>query len=416
MKRHQILLFGIVLLWMSGAVWGQIGQLETENDFSPERISLTFNAAQEGAAASGLFDAYGVRIRGLGGGRPTVRGALIGGQPFGFLSNEAGVGEGVTSELVIDFREPVRQVGFLLKNGSPGTMARFTFRNVRGENIGVIQTPVEDDFGPFVGFEAPSGQSFSRIVLNYGDSPNPEEFAQLLFTYVTRSPFTIYFPQIADGALPGGGSLRTNILLANLSNTTATGQLLLFGDDGQPLELTLDGESGSVFNFAIPANSVQPYSTSGASSTPVQGYACVNSDVPVGGVAIFQAVDAQGAPVTEAGVESTSGRSLLTAAVARRMEGLLDSGVAVANVGDQPASGIMQLLDANGNVVSTNADFLQLGPNEHTAGFLPQFFEGLSPDFTGTLLIFSNQPLAVTVLRTANEIVLSSLPVASTER
>ncbi len=358
-----------------------------------------------------------MRIQGIGGGTPTIRGDLIGGQAFGLVSNESEPADGITSQLVIDFARPVRQVGFLLRHESPNpTTVNFLFRNLRGTNLGVLQTQIEQGIGPFAGFEAPQGEVFSKVLISYGDSPSPEQFLNLLFTYADRPTYQVYVPQVGDGALPGGGGLRTNILIANLTSTTASGQLLLFGDDGQPLELDLSGTTASEFELNLPARSLQVFETSAASSPPVQGYACVETDHPVSATGIFQILNASGRPLSEAGVEATEARHQAVATVIREAGVSLNSGIAVANASDQPANGVVQLLDSNGTLVASNSDFAQLGPRAHAAGFLPQLFPGVAADFEGTLLIFSDQPLAVVVLRTVQGLVQSSLPVGGLGR
>ncbi len=415
MRRARALIISGALILLTQLGFGQITQLENETDFDPDRVLLTFNPALEGADASNIVAGYGVRLEGIGGGTPTVRGDLIGGQPFGLISNDAPAGQGITSELVINFRYPVRQVGFLLTNGTPGLQARFTFRNVRGENIGTRIVPADESTGPFAGFEAPPGESFSRIVLSYGDSPNAEQFFELIFTYSNRPLFTTYLAQVADGALPNGG-LRTDILIANLSNTTANGSLAIIGDNGDPVEVTLNGTAASSFNLAIPPQGLRRFTSSGTSQPPVQGYARIQTDVPVDGLAIFQILNAAGNPTSEAGVGSSTAFSESVAAVVRQVQGTIDSGLAVANVGDETATVTAQLLAPTGAVVATNNTFFSIPAHTHTATFLPTLFPTVPADFQGTLVLSSSQPLTVTVLRTASGLVLSSLPVGSLQR
>ncbi len=417
MKSIRVSVLGVLFaLGMIGTAWGQpIVQL-TEEQFSPDRVSLNFNSFREGAMASDLFDGYGFSITGIGGGTPTLLGDLVAGQPFRFVSNEAEPAAGLNTQLILDFRRPVRQVGFLLRHGGTATVdVRFMFRNPEGQNIGVLTGQVDPGIGPFAGFEAPQGETFSQILISYGDSPSPEQIFNLLFTYEARPTFRSYVAQIGDGALGGGGGLRTNILVANLTDTTATGQLLLFGDDGQPLELSLNGQTGSEFDLTVPPNSVRAFRTGADSTPPVAGYASVVTNVPTSGVGIFQIVNADGSIVSEAGVESTAARHRVLSTVTRDGAIGLDSGVAVANVGERAATAVAQLLDTNGDTVANNTNFFALGPGEHRAAFLGDIFPGLPADFEGTLLIISDTPLAVVALRTVQGLVQSSLPSASLE-
>ncbi len=417
MKSSRVFVITICAMLMGGAAFGQrVVQLQDESEFDGDRISLTFTQFQEGALARDLLTAYGVRIEAIGGGTPTIGRDLVVGQAAGFVSNQAEPAEGLNTQLIFDFQYPVRQFGLLLRHAGTSTIdARMQFHNLRGDNIATFQFPVEPGIGPLAAFEATQDEAFSRVVLNYGVSPFPEQFFQILLTYQERPVFTSYVAQVGDGALPGGGGLRTNIYIANLSNTIATGQLLLFGDDGSPLELTLGGETASAFDLNLLARSVAVFPSSGTSSPPVQGYACVESDQPLSVTGIFQILNAEGRPTSEAGVEGTRARHQVLSTVVREQGVGLDSGIAAANPSDQTANAQALLLDRNGGVVDTNNEFLQLGPGEHTAGFLPQIFPGVSADFEGTLLIVSDQALAVVVLRTGQGLVLSSLPSGSLE-
>lgn len=402
-----------VLAVSTGAA--QITQLDNENAFSEDRVLLTFDSALQGAAAEDLFAAYGIRIQGIGGGAPVIGGDLVGGIPFGFLNNAAQPGDGITSELVFDFRYPVRQVGFLLRNGGPGVEARFTLRNVRGENIGVRLFSLDNNPAPFAGFEAPAGESFSRVLLSYGQSANAEQVFELVLTYAERPTFATYLAQVADAALPTGG-LRSDILIANLSNTTATGSLALLDDAGDPLNLTLNGQAGSNFPLSIPPFGLRRFVSAGIAQPPLQGSARIETNVPVSATAVFQILNATGNPVSEAGVGAADAVHRSVAAVVRRVQGTIDSGIAVTNAGDQMATASAQLFDGAGALQDTNTDFLRLAPGQHRAAFLPDIFPTVAPDFSGTMVISSNQPLAVTVLRTALGLVISSLPVGTLEQ
>ncbi len=55
MKSTRIFIFTVCLVLAAGAAMGQIVQLNSEGEFSPQRISLDFNSLQEGARATDLF-------------------------------------------------------------------------------------------------------------------------------------------------------------------------------------------------------------------------------------------------------------------------------------------------------------------------------------------------------------------------
>lgn len=413
--RMMTVLFGIHLL-MGASSMGQIEVLDNRSEFSSDRVVLSFASLQAGAVANEVFTAYGVRFDAVGGGVPTIGFDAPAGQAVFFLSNQSDPMDAATSQLIVSFSRPVREVGFLLRHEGPDSATfSFTFYNPLGDNLGSFQDQIEPGAAPFVGFRTPQEEEFSRVVVSYGESPGPEQLVELVLTYVEPPTFDTFVSQVADGVLPGGG-LRTGILIANLANTTNRGRLALFGDDGNPLQLELNGAVGSEFDLNLTARAVQIFETAGGSNPPVQGYAVIETDLPASATGIFQILNSGGDPISEAGVEATTARRLQVATVIRQAGISLDSGIAVANVTDQPASALVQLLDANGSVVASNGNFASLGPRQHAAGFLPVLFPGVSPDFRGTILISSDQPLAVAVLRTVSGIVLSSLPVGSVGR
>lgn len=64
-------------------------------------------------------------------------------------------------------------------------------------------------------------------------------------------PGAILLPHFA-----AGGGWATEIVIANVGGTEATGRVDLFARDGLPLTAVLNGKSGSTFRFTIPAGGV----------------------------------------------------------------------------------------------------------------------------------------------------------------
>jgi hypothetical protein len=326
-------------------------------------------------------------------------------------SQEAGSG------LIFNFRDPVQKVAFSLR-GAADVTAVMTAFDPSGSSLGSIQqTGLDPEESVFAGFETDHPQGVAKVVLDYQGSDETERVENLFFTYSERPRFSTYLAQIADGKV-GANALKTTIVIANLANTTANAEIRIFGDDGSPLELELEG-GGEISSKVV---QVEPFAstrfvTSGNTSPPIQGYVCIESDVPMAGTAIFQFVDASGVPLSEAGVGGSTASYNLVGAVSKEVARSFDSGVAVINLGDEPAAGVIELVSSAGSIEARNTEFLELGPGEHAAGFLDQLFPLLfGRDFGGSLLIRSEQPLVVVILRTAKGIVLSSLPVGTTQR
>ena len=236
-----------------------------------------------------------------------------------------------------------------------------------------------------------------------------------MIDYTSRSTFSTYLAQIADGPLPSG-ALQTTIIVSNLTNTTARGELRLLDNGGLPLSFEMNGLPGSTFDLVIPPFSSQSFTSGGNTVPPTPGYACIESSVPVDGAAIFRVLDAQGNVTSEAGVGATMGRMTLVGVVQKFISGDFNSGIAVVNISDKNIQGTIALYDQPGTLVDTNTDDLNLGPGEHVAKFLNQLFDGLG-DFEGTVVVTADQPLVAVVLRTiAGGLVISSLPVGSTQQ
>ncbi len=105
------------------------------------------------------------------------------------------------------------------------------------------------------------------------------------------------------------------------------------------------------------------------------------------------------------------GKFFASAVVQRFVDGDFNSGVAVVNTSTtQEASLSIQLYDEQlGTLIDSTR--LPLAPGEHVARFLIELFpQFLSEYFSGTLIIFSDQPVALVTLRTRGGLVLSSLP------
>jgi hypothetical protein len=284
-----------------------------------------------------------------------------------------------------------------------------------GQDLGQVnQTGLESP--AFLGVETSSNRGIAKLLLSYGNTETAERIDFLLLEYRARPQFETYLAQVGDGP-PGAGSLQTTIVVSNLTNSTAIGELAFFDEQGQPMQLLVNGTMGSAFDFSIESFSGRSFATS-ATSQPVKvGWAKISSNVPVGGTAVFGILGGDGSVETEAGVGTSEGSSYSIGAVQKSLEGNFDSGIAVVNISDQVATARIDALDQNGDLVAVNSQLLgDLQPGEHVARFLSQIFEDLADqDFDGTIRITGNAPLAAVILRTAKGKVLSSLPVGSTE-
>ena len=237
------------------------------------------------------------------------------------------------------------------------------------------------------------------------------------FAYQTRPDFASVIAQIGDAFL-GIGALKTIIVVTNLTDSTAEGQVALFSQDGSEMDLELAGADGTApatddvlaNSFSIPPRGSTIVSTPGTSDPFVQGYAIVAASVPVQSTAVFQLLDGGGVPSLEAGIAGTQETIFQSATVVRAQLGSVDTGVALANTGDTTASVDLQLVDTRNEVFGFA--HIDMEPGTHTAGFVPDLFPGAPTDFAGSILIKSDVPVAATVIRTLSELVSASLQVA----
>jgi hypothetical protein len=319
------------------------------------------------------------------------------------------------ASVVVNFGYPVKEAAFVLR-AEPEVAGTLTAFDSLGNNLGSIPfSGLDPNFGEFTGFSTANTNGVSKVIVDYGSSSRPEEIVAMYVVGSTQRSFTTYLAQVADGKV-GVRALRTTVVIANLSNTTAAGEYRIIGDDGTPLEFELaDGKKTSGEDFVLDGFSSLKWATTGTTTTPVQGYVVIESDSPVTGTAIFQLVDADGLPLSEAGVGGATARNLLIGAVSKLKDQSFDSGVAVANPNDTSSSGVIELVSQSGEIDASNNTFLQMDPGEHKAAFLPTLFPGVE-NFEGTLVIRSPQRLAVVILRTRQGLVLSSLPLGSTQK
>lgn len=425
-SRYWIALIFVFILGLSPLV-AAVNRLDSLADFSPSRLVFDFTGLSEGTASGDIFRAWGVSFESADGDPTPLVFDLVAGQPLSALSNSNdGSSEG--QPLVINLSRAVRQIGFTLRNGGGGTSADVRAYDNQGNLLGSVHLDnVNATFGPFLGLETSNADELiSKVVIDYGDSPRAEQIIDLALTFSEPPFFTTYLAHIGDGAF-SGNFFQTSIIVTNLSNTTAQGEVRLMGDDGSPLDLALiDEDSGEMISpqgegfvpvFPVPGFSSKVFTTAGDDvSPPVAGYAEIRSSRPIAATAVFRAVVSGEA--FEAGVAGGPPAHRILAAVTR-MQGF-DSGIAVANPNGEAVSATIRLLNAGGSTLSENSDFLDLAAGEHKAAFLPDIFPDLDfdqlPELQGSILINSELPLIVTVLRTTQGgLVSSSLPVGTPE-
>ena len=168
-------------------------------------------------------------------------------------------------------------------------------------------------------------------------------------------------------------------------------------------------------SFSVPDRGGQSNASSGTGETLRVGYGRIRADAgssTPSGIAIFQFRDSDGVLISEAGVPAAV--PVLEGRIFAEVNGPINTGLAIANPNDVPATVRFYFTDSHG-VNSGNGSF-ELGAQQQTAKFLDQApFKG-GPSVLGTLTFTSSVPVAVVALRgftnEVGEFLMTTLPVA----
>ncbi|MFZ0429741.1 MAG: hypothetical protein WAO20_16615 [Acidobacteriota bacterium] len=414
MLRKFILVSMLLLLTFTVPLAAQLTDVSGHAGFSAESAKFEFSGLAENSDASRALARWGITFESGADGTARVVGVVALGFTDNRIRNVPPSGTSANRPLILDFQQPVSKVGFLAGNGGAGTEVSITAFDPAGESVGAVQhTGLAEPTVIEVSTSHAAG--IAKLLISYGAAAEAEEIDDLQVQFVDRPQFETYLAQVANGPIPSVGILRTTLVVANLSNSTAQGEIEFFDDDGDPLQFQIGDTVASSFDLSIAAVSSVTLVTGG--SNLAVGYARIRSNVPVEGTGIFRVLTDTGAVVAEAGVGSAAGTYTSLGAVQKVVAGGFDSGIAVVNVSSQASTARAELYDESGHLVATNPDVASIGPGEHRAAFLSQIFPQVAgSSFSGTIRLSSDVPMAVVILRAANGLVRSSLPVGSLER
>jgi hypothetical protein len=218
--------------------------------------------------------------------------------------------------------------------------------------------------------------------------------------------FTSLFPQIADGTSAGGG-WRTTVVLANRSTVPATALISFFNDNGTPLNVGIGGQQQSQVSITVPALGVAQIQTDGT-GTLAAGWAMVQSDQNLSGIALFGFSDSSGKLIDEVGAPATVPLRAMSAFVQAGPG--VSTGVALANPNAVSSDVTLILRDANSNEIARTS--LTIPANGHLAKYVvgELFPFAQRATLQGKLEIVSTQSLVALTLR-QRESIFTSLPV-----
>jgi hypothetical protein len=209
------------------------------------------------------------------------------------------------------------------------------------------------------------------------------------------------FPHFADGA-----GWTSQVILVNPGDTALTGTLQFMNQSGAAAPLSVNGQQGSSFSYALPPRTIRKFVTSGVPVVNVSGSVRL---LPAGsgpaphGLVVFSYRNG-GVTVSEAGVAMIPGgrafRLFAEAAGKPEASGFVQTGIAVANTSPAAVTVSLELFSLDGSPSGLTGT-ISVPPDGQTAAFLHQIpgFTSLVAPFRGTLRVSGNATIAVSGIR-----------------
>jgi hypothetical protein len=288
-------------------------------------------------------------------------------------------------------------VGFLaeVQNGS-WTMLERSDQQPSGEIVPGVGTPACCG--------SPNFDQQNRFLTGTGGS-NPFFIGALLLRQLPTPSYSLSFPQIADGTGAGGG-WQTTFYLANRSNSQTTATVTFYDDTGTPMSVSIGGQQTTQITISLPPLATTELKTDGTGVLKT-GWATLQADQSIAGLALFTFLDDSGGFVDEVGSPATIAlRS--TSAFAQTSPGI-STGVAIANPNSSPADVTLIATDLNlQEMASTTITLPAMG---HIARYITELFpQAALRTFDGKIEVISAWPLATLALR-QRESVFTTYPV-----
>lgn len=406
----------------------------TSDAFGADSVSLDFSKATllsfiqgsgERPEATDLLADWGIGLAGSQGVNPKVTWWTPKPPPnvlphYDFIAELAADNDEKDPILVLNSVHPLTRIGLNLANDSEGDSGgrlpvTFTAQDAAGAELGRIETTIPRG-SSFVVLEDSSQMPFSRVTVDYGDG-EPEKLLGVQMDFVDRPVFKTYLAHIGDGKLPNGESLRSSIVITNLSTSTAEGSLEFFDDEGEPLDMYTDpGIWQNRIDFAIPGRSSANWTTAGFAFSIKTGSAHITTNVPVSAAIRFSSFHPNQEVIAEAGIASSGAEQALLAPVSKRsFSGVIggafpipkpySTAIAIANLTDEPVEIRLRGPLGGSEVVR------ELPARGHLAEFVEELFPVMEDvDLDGVVQIWASHPIAVTVLHTRDGYAHASLP------
>jgi hypothetical protein len=208
-----------------------------------------------------------------------------------------------------------------------------------------------------------------------------------------------YIPRFADGA-----GWNTEIVFENVSHEGSAALTLNFvASSGNPVSVTINGQTASSFSFSIDRGDTLRVATDGAGSDLRSGYIRVIEEAHSTGFNGFALLNFKPLNITEsiASVPMVQPRAAFQLPVqeADAAPSFLQTGVAISNASPVATNVFLELINSNGEPTGLTST-IQIPPFGQLARFLRQIpgFEAMPGTFTGMLQVTGSAPDGITVV------------------
>jgi hypothetical protein len=414
-------LAGLCLLSTEGAV-AQMNRFQTEG-FSQQAVVLVPPPVPDGSDATRLFADWGITFSTESGQAPVTgtRSAIanfgIPPAPVPVILGSGPNGED-TGALIIHCIAPVRRL-YLSLGAEPVLVATVRYFDPEGVLMGELSKTLLPEYFPAVPFvvEAEEGQSIGRIEVEYDNPAEPETLFLIDADFVTPPSFRSCVTQVAHGLLPDQErTLETQLSVTNSAvpdsldafHAKAVVSLEFRDSAGTLWPAIADGEPTSRLDFTLQDVESKIVRTTNPVSELDQGYACATSNYPLELAAIYRILDADGRPVSEAGIQGTVPGYRFFGIVQKDRQEETNTALALANVSAEEATVSIRFLLPQ--FERREVEWV-LVPGEQRAAFVDELVPELADrDFDGSIEIVGDGEIVGTVLRTIRGVVSSSLP------
>jgi hypothetical protein len=212
----------------------------------------------------------------------------------------------------------------------------------------------------------------------------------------------LYFPRVADGTHEDQWSWRTTLILSNRNNSGPAAVSINFvQEDGTPMMLGIQNLTNSQFSFVVPLSGTLQLETTGIGNVKT-GWARVQSDKELSGIAIFSLYDGEGKYISEVGAPATAGLNAFSVFAELRTD--TNTAIVFTNPNPSAAQATLTLRDDQGNSLGSPIN-LTIPENGEIAKYLTELFQGIvSPDFHGTIDVVSQLPIIGLNLRQRKDV------------